>query len=311
MRVVFMGTPEFAVPSLLALAEATEVVGVFCRPDAVSGRGRSTRPSPVKVAVEQLGLAVFQPTTLRDESALKSLVDLAPDLLVVAAYGLILPRAVLDAAPLGAVNVHASLLPRWRGAAPIQRAILAGDAQVGVSIMRMEEGLDTGPYCLQVATPTEDAGAVELTARLADLGATALSQSLPAIADGSAVWTTQDEALVTYADKIAKNDVAIGPELPAEQASRHVRASVGSSPCRVAIAGHSVTLVSVQVVDPLGSGSPSPGAVACTRDGVVLGTSDGALLVERLKPDGKGEMAAVDWSRGVRALENAVWDGLR
>lgn len=311
MRVVFMGTPEFAVPSLLALAGATEVVGVFCRPDAVSGRGTSMRPSPVKVTAEQLGLPVFQPSTLREESALKVLAELEPDILIVAAYGLILPRAVLEAARLGAVNVHASLLPRWRGAAPIQRAILAGDAETGISIMRMEEGLDTGPHCLQVAIAIGAADAIELTSRLSHIGADALIEALPAIADSSASWTLQDEALVTYAEKISKADVAVGPELSIEQASRRIRASVPGAPCRVEIAGRSVTLVSARVTDMLAEAALPPGSVACATAGVLIGLVDGALLVERLKPDGRAEMAAADWSRGVRGLEGAKWEGLR
>ena len=311
MRVVFMGTPEFAVPSLIALSESHEVVGVFCRPDAVSGRGKGVRPCPVKVAAEQLGLPVFQPATLRSESAHESIVGLKPDLLVVAAYGLILPRAVLEAAALGAVNVHASLLPRWRGAAPIQRAILADDAQVGVSIMRMEEGLDTGPYCLQIPTRIAGAGAVELTDRLAKIGATALLDAVPAIADGSASWTTQDESLVTYAEKISKSDVAIIPQMAVEKASLRIRASLPAAPTRVSIGGRLVTLLSAFPAEALECEPPSSGTIAFAKDGVLLGMDDGTLLVERLKPQGKGEMSAADWSRGVRGLGGARWEQVR
>ena len=196
MRVVFMGTPQFAVPSLQALNRTHGVVCAYTRPDAVSGRGRHTRPSPVAEMAASLGIEVRQPATLRDETVQAELATLAPDLLVVAAYGLILPQAVLDAARLGAVNVHASLLPRWRGAAPIQRAILSGDADVGVSIMCMEAGLDTGPYCLQRQLAADDLDAVALTGTLADLGASALLDALPAIEDRTAAWTAQDESLV-------------------------------------------------------------------------------------------------------------------
>jgi len=311
MRVVFMGTPEFAVPSLLALSKNHEVVGVFCRPDAVSGRGKGVRPAPVKVAAEGLGLAVFQPATLRDEAALESLAQLEPDLIVVAAYGLILPRAVLDVARLGSVNVHASLLPRWRGAAPIQRAILADDAQVGVSIMRMEEGLDTGPYCLQVPTRVAGAGAVELTERLAHIGADALLTALPAIEDGTASWTVQDDSRVTYAEKIKKSDVAIDPSLPVEQASRRVRASLPAAPTRISIGGRMVTLLSAFVAESLDVEPPTSGTISFAKDGVLLGMNDGTLLVERLKPQGKGEMSAADWSRGVRGLGGARWEQVR
>jgi methionyl-tRNA formyltransferase len=311
LRVVFMGTPEFAVPSLRALAEVTEVVGVLSRADSISGRGRTVRPSPVKAAAEQLGLQVFQPTTLRDGAAAQVLAHLEPDLLVVAAYGLILPRAILESSRLGAVNVHASLLPRWRGAAPIQRAILAGDAETGVTIMRMEEGLDTGPYCLKVPTPIGDASAAELTDRLARIGADALVQALPAIADNSVDWIAQDEALATYAEKITKADVSIAPEQSALQALLHIRASLAAAPCRISVAGRGVTLVAARAIAPLAAGALTPGAVARTKDGLLLGMNDGALLVQRLKPDGKGEMAAADWSRGIRDIDGASWDGVR
>lgn len=311
MRVAFMGTPSFAVPSLLALAQTEDVVGVFCRPDAVSGRGARTRSGPVKVAAEQLGLGVHQPATLRDEAVLSLLESLAPDLLVVAAYGLILPRAVLEAAPLGAVNVHASLLPRWRGAAPIHRAILAGDAQTGVSIMRMEEGLDTGPYCLQKSVPIGSLGATALTDRLATLGAEALVEALPGVADGTAQWTTQDEALVTYADKIAKSDVAITPDLSAVQALRHVRASFPGAPCRASVAGRTVTLISASLVTSPDVRPPAPGTASGARNGVLIGFADGSLLVERVRPQGKGDMSAADWARGVRDLDGSQWDGIR
>jgi len=307
VRVVFMGTPQFAVPSLLALADIAEVVGVFCRPDAVSGRGKSARPSPVKLAAEGIGTPVFQPRTLRDEAVLLELRDLSPDLIVVAAYGLILPRDVLEVAPLGAVNVHASLLPRWRGAAPIQRAILAGDPETGVSIMRMEEGLDTGPYCLQVATPIADSDAVELTERMAHLGAEALIQALPGIAGESATWTPQDETRATYADKISKSDVAIAPSLSAVTALRHIRASLPAAPCRIHIAERTVTLTAAMPVDPHDTAPARAASVSPSKSGILLGFSDGTLLVQRLKPEGKAEMSAADWARGVRNIDGSTW----
>lgn len=308
MRVVFMGTPEFAVPSLRALASsAHEVAAVYTRPDAVSGRGGSTRPSAVKDAGTLLGIEVREPVTLRDEQQLDALRALGADIIVVAAYGLILPAEALDAARLGAVNIHASLLPRWRGAAPVQRAILAGDEFTGVSIMRMEQGLDTGPYCLQVQTPVDDTGAVELTERLAVLGATALMEVLPAIAAGDAVWTAQDEALVTYAAKITKDDVAIDPALTRVEALRRVRASSPAAPARVLLAGRGATVMRA---------TPSAvevgqGAVASTKTALLLGVADGAIEVTELKPDGKGVMEARAWARGVRDLDGATWSAAR
>ena len=204
MRVVFMGTPAFAVPSLTALAREHEVALVVTRPDAVRSRGKRLEPSPVKEAALELGLPVLETARMTPE-ALEALRDAAADIFCVAAYGCILPDAVLTMAPLGCVNVHASLLPRWRGAAPIQRAILAGDEVAGVSIMRIGHGVDTGAYCAQASTPVGEKGADELTRDLAELGGALLARTLPAIAAGSAVWTEQDEALVTHAAKIAKD----------------------------------------------------------------------------------------------------------
>jgi methionyl-tRNA formyltransferase len=302
-----MGTPDFAVPSLRVLAHSHEVVAAYTRPDAVSGRGSQTRPSAVGCSAEALGIPVLQPRTLRDETVQAELRALAPDLLVVAAYGLILPVEVLGAAPLGAVNVHASLLPRWRGAAPVQHAILAGDEYAGVSIMRMEEGLDTGPYCVQAGVPVNGATARELTAALADLGAQALDAALPSIADGCAQWVVQDDSLATYASKVTKDDVAIGPELSAEQASRRVRASMPASPSKILLGGRGVTLM-----DASAAAEPLPAAaVACSKLGLLLGVSDGAIMTTCVKPDGKAEMDACAWARGVRDLDTATWDRAR
>jgi len=302
-----MGTPSFAVPSLRLLAEHHEVVAVYSRPDSVSGRGGATRPSAVSALAEELGIPVHCPPTLRDAEAVQALRDLAADIVVVAAYGLILPADVLTAAPLGAVNVHASLLPRWRGAAPIQRAILAGDERAGVSIMRMEEGLDTGPYCLQASVEVGTATADELTAMIAELGAESLIEALPLIASGQAEWIVQDESAVTYAEKIRKPDVAVDPALAAREIVRRVRASSSAAPSRTSIAGRSVTLTRV-VIGP--DESAEPGAVALTRDAIVLGTSDGSVCVTRLKPDGKSDMDATAWARGVRDIEGSTWKAL-
>jgi len=303
VRVVFMGTPEFAVPSLRALAGVHDVVAVYTRPDAVSGRGGQRRPSAVKSAAIELGLGVREPATLRDAETLAQLVALNADIAVVAAYGLILPRAALDAARLGAVNVHASLLPRWRGAAPIQRAILSGDEMAGVSIMRMEEGLDTGPYCLQLGTDVDDLGAVELTERLAKLGADALLQALPAIADGTALWTDQDEALVTYAEKIAKRDVALSPVLTTVQALRRVRASSPAAPSRVVLGGRGAIVMTAQLSEV----DLAPGEISCTKSALALGVADGAIELTEIKPDGKAVMNACAWARGVRDLHGSQW----
>jgi methionyl-tRNA formyltransferase len=304
LRVVFMGTPEFAVPSLLCLAEHHDVVAVFTRPDAVSGRGGQTRPSPVKTVALRLGMPVCQAATLRDAEQIELLCSYAPDIVVVAAYGLILPAAALEAAPLGAVNVHASLLPRWRGAAPIQRAILAGDELTGVSIMRMEVGLDTGPYCLQLQTPIADKDATMLTSELAEMGATALLSVLPTIADGTATWIAQDESQVTYADKVSKTDVAIAPELTAADVVRRVRASLPTAPTRAMLGGRGATILAAEAAT---GADLAPGSIAPTKSALLLGVADGGVRVTRLKPDGKAAMDATAWARGARDLDGASW----
>ena len=187
LRVVFMGTPDFAVPSLEALSSAHDVVLALTRPDAVRGRGRALVPSPVKARALELGLPVLETSRVTPE-VLARLREARPDVICVAAYGCILPDAALDLAPLGCVNVHASLLPRWRGAAPIQRAILAGDERTGVSIMRIGHGVDTGAYCAQASTTVAGKSAGEFTSERARMGADLLVKTLPAVADGTAVW---------------------------------------------------------------------------------------------------------------------------
>jgi methionyl-tRNA formyltransferase len=303
VRVVFMGTPEFAEVSLRVLAAHHEVVGVFTRPDAASGRGRALRPSAVKTAALELGFRVYEPLSLRDDDYAETIRRLGADIIVVAAYGVILPVSILEAAPLGAINVHGSLLPRWRGAAPVQRAILAGDAVTGVSIMRMEAGMDTGPYCAQVSLELGDLNAVEAMAALARLGADALVAALPSIADGSAVWTPQEESLVTFADKISKSEVALEPDLPAETILRRVRAAMSTAPSRAVIGGRSVT-----VLEAARSTLALPvGEVASTKESVILGAADGAVEVRRLRPDGKTEMDSGAWARGIKDLHGSRW----
>jgi methionyl-tRNA formyltransferase len=303
VRVVFMGTPVFAEVSLRALAAHHDVVGVFTRPDAASGRGRALRPSAVKTAALELDLRVYEPRSLKDGDYAETIRDLRADVIVVAAYGVILPVSILEAAPLGAINVHGSLLPRWRGAAPVQRAILAGDEVTGVSIMRMEAGMDTGPYCAQVTIELDDLNAVEAMAALARLGADALVASLADIADGSVVWTPQDESLVTFADKISKSDVALDPDLPAETILRRVRAAMPTAPSRTVIAGRPVTVLEAGRSEL----ALSAGEVACTKESVILGAVDGSVAVRRLKPDGKSEMDAGAWARGIKDLDGGRW----
>ena len=226
MRIVFAGTPEFAVPPLSALLNSPyEICGVYTQPDRPAGRGRKLTPSPVKVLAQKAGLPVFQPETLKDEAAHAQLRNLKPDLMVVVAYGLLLPQAVIDIPPLGCINIHASLLPRWRGAAPIQRSILAGDSETGVTIMYIEPRLDAGPMLLKKSCPIgPDDTAGDLHDRLSRIGAEALLETLPSIAAGTAEPEIQDESLVTHAAKINKDDAQLDWSRPAAVLQCQVRA---------------------------------------------------------------------------------------
>lgn len=301
MRVVFMGTPDFAVPSLQALAERHDVALVLTRPDAVRGRGRALAPSPVKARALELGLPVVEAARITPEVA-GALREAAADVFCVAAYGCILPDEVLTMAPGGCVNVHASLLPRWRGAAPIQRAILAGDAETGVSIMRIGHGVDTGAYCAQARVAIAEKDARELTAELARVGAELLADTLPAVADGSAAWVEQDEALVTHAAKIEKRELMLDPADAARVNALRVRASGDTAPARCVVAGRGVRVCAARV----GEKSVAPGAVLAARGRVWLGCADGALEVLRVKPDGKREMEAGAWAAGLRG-DGLAW----
>lgn len=297
MRVVFMGTPEFAVPSLEAIVEAGhEVPLVFTRPDAVRGRGKKLVASPVKARALELGLDVFETGRMVD-AAKAAIADVAPDVICVVAYGCILPDDVLAAAPLGAVNVHASLLPRWRGAAPIQRSILAGDAETGVSIMRVAHELDAGAWCAQVRVPVGEKGCSELTEELAAAGAKALVDVLPALADGSAVWHEQDPGLVTVAAKVRKDEMLLDPADGVAVNALRIQASGDTAPARCVVAGRGVRVTAARAVNEPQVG---PAAVLSQKKQVYLGCADGALEVLGVKPDGKKEMPAAAWASGLR-----------
>lgn len=301
MRVVFMGTPFFAVPSLDVLLRGHDVAAVYTRPDRAAGRGNRIVFSPVKQRALEAGVPLEQPASLRDVDVVERLARYAPDIIVVAAYGLILPRAVLDTPPRGCLNVHASLLPRWRGAAPVQRAILAGDSVTGVSIMRMQEGLDTGPYAFQATVPVGEMTTDALTAELARAGASALATVLerPASALG---WTAQEEAAVTYADKVSAADVALEPWLTVGEILRRVRASSRSAPSRARVADRLVMVERASSSD-----APVPaGAALCGRE-LLLGASDGAVRIDELVPEGRSAMAGADWVRGARLDGSCSW----
>ena len=302
LRVVFMGTPEFAVPSLERLAESCDVALVLTRPDAVRGRGRALVPSPVKARALELGLPVLEASRVTPE-IMDALRAAAPDVVCVAAYGCILPDEVLVLAPAGCVNVHASLLPRWRGAAPIQRAILAGDAETGVSIMRIGHGVDTGAYCAQAATTVAGKGTDQLTAELARMGAELLVETLPSVVDGSATWVEQDEALVTHAAKVGKAEMLLDPADTAEKNLARVLASGDTAPARCVVAGRGVRVCAAAA----GERDVSAGSVLVARGRVWLGCEGGSIEILRVKPDGKREMEASAWAAGLRG-DGISWE---
>ena len=284
-----MGSPEFAVPTLEALAASgQELVAVYSQPPRPAGRGKGERKTAVHERAEALGLAVRTPRTLRDADEQARFAALGADLAVVAAYGLILPKPILDAPAKGCVNVHASLLPRWRGAAPIQRAILAGDEKTGVTLMRMEEGLDTGPMLLKRETPVDGKTAGELTAELASLGAEALVEWLGD--PGEAV--AQAEEGVTYASKIDKSEARIDWMQPADLIERQVRAFNPVPGSWFEVGGERVKLLDAEVVDGAGDAGEVIGlplVIACGED---------ALHCRSLQRAGKGAMGVEELLRG-------------
>ena len=286
MRIVFAGTPDFAVPSLRVAAARGEVVAVYTQPDRPAGRGQKLMPSPVKQLAMTHNIPVYQPQTLRDPAAQAELAALQPDLMVVVAYGLILPQAVLDTPRLGCINSHASLLPRWRGAAPIQRAVEAGDAESGVTVMQMEAGLDTGPMLLKVTTPisAEDTGGT-LHDRLAELGARAIVEAVDGLEAGTLKGEAQDDALACYAHKLSKDEARLDWSRPAVDLERQIRALHPWPICHSGLSGEAVKVHAAQLAD----GSGAPGTILdAGKDGLRVACGQGALLLTRLQlPGGK------------------------
>lgn len=295
MRIVFMGTPDFSVPALEALAARHEVAAVYAQPPRPSGRGQKPRPGPVAARAEALGIPVRTPVTLRGAEAVEELAAFAPDVAVVAAYGLILPQAVLDVPPRGCLNIHASLLPRWRGAAPIQRAILAGDAETGVCIMRMEAGLDTGPVLLRRATaigPRETAGT--LHDRLALIGAEAVTAALEAL--DTLTPEPQPAAGATYAAKIDKAEARVDWSRPAAEVDRLIRGLAPFPGAWTEIGGERVKLLLSERADPgAGRDGAAPGTVL---EGLTIACGEGAVRVLTVQRAGRGAMPAEAFLRG-------------
>jgi len=296
MRIVFAGTPAFAERSLAALLEAgNDVRLVLTRPDRPAGRGMHWAASPVKQLALARGLALHQPAALQDPAAAAPIAAARPDVLVVAAYGLILPQAVLDVAPQGAINIHASLLPRWRGAAPIQRALLAGDLETGVSIMKMDAGLDTGPVLLErrIAIAADD-DAQTLHDRLAALGAAAIVEALAEIASGRARWQPQPAAGMTYAPKIGKAEAEIDWTRPGTQLERMVRAFRPAPGARTALRGETLKIWAARCVDGMGPA----GEILASGTGLVVACGEGALEITALQRAGGKPLATTEFLRG-------------
>jgi methionyl-tRNA formyltransferase len=292
MRIIFMGTPDFSVPVLDALVEAgPEIAAVYCQPPRPAGRGKKDRPTPVHARAEALGFDVRHPVSLKSTEEQDAFAALKADVAVVVAYGLLLPQPILDAPKHGCLNIHASLLPRWRGAAPLQRAIMAGDAQTGICIMQMEAGLDTGPVLLRRAT---DIGAQEITAqlhdRLSEMGAKMIVEALDTLPDLTA--DPQPEDGVTYAAKIDKSEARIDWTRPAVEVDRQIR---GLSPFPGAwteIGGERVKLLASRLAD----GQGQPGEVL--NDTLCVACGDGAIDLLRLQRAGKGSQDVETFLRG-------------
>ncbi|MGE3249915.1 MAG: methionyl-tRNA formyltransferase [Hyphomonadaceae bacterium] len=294
MRIAFMGSPAFGLPALEALiAAGHEIACVYSQPPRPAGRGKQERKTPVHAFAEARGILVRTPKSLKRAEEQQAFAALELDLAVVVAYGLILPKAILDAPRLGCINLHASLLPRWRGAAPIQRAIMAGDRVTGVQVMRMEEGLDTGPILLSAETPIEfDDAAQSLHDRLSSLGAPLLAEGVSLIAGGQAHWTPQSEKGVTYAHKITPAETRIDWARPAREIDWRIR---GLSPAPGAWFEMNGARMKA-LMSRLGQGRGEPGEAL--DDNLLIACGEGAVRLLSVQREGKAAMSAADFLRG-------------
>ncbi len=306
LRIVFAGTPAFAVPSLRAAASRNEVVAVYTQPDRPAGRGRALTPSPVKLEAIKRGIPVLQPESLKSQLARDALGALQPDLMIVVAYGLILPQKILDIPRHGCWNVHASLLPRWRGAAPIQRAIEAGDGETGICLMQMEKGLDTGPVLLPSPLPIgESETAGQLHDRLAELGAQVLADGLGLLRAGMRpVPQPQPEAGVTYAHKLEKGEAKLDWSQPAQRLANKIRAFNPWPMAEAELAGERIRIHAALAM-PLAHGQPPGRVLFAGRDGIDVACGQGALRIRVLQREGGKAITAADYLNARQDLRSA------
>lgn len=302
-KIVFMGTPDFAVPVLERLIAEHEVIGVVTQPDRPAGRNRQVQFSPVKQAALAANIPVFQPEKIRRPDAIATLRQWTPDVYIVAAFGQILPQTVLDIPAHGSVNVHASLLPRWRGAAPIQAVIRAGDAETGITIMKMDAGLDTGPMLSQRSIPlAADETGASLHDKLAQLGGDLLIDTLPGYLSGAIQPTPQDNELATLAPRIDKEEGRIDWTQPAAHIERTVRAFTPWPGTFSTWNGQTLKILAGNVI----SGRAEPGKVVAVSGGLAIGTGEGLYAPERLQLQGRNAVTSADFVRGYPQFLKAV-----
>ena len=304
MRILFMGTPDFAKTALLAINEKYngQVVGVVTRQDTPKNRGHVMTPPPVKVAALSAGLPVYQPVNLKEENFREILEEMNPDIIVVAAYGKLLPPYVLEYPRFGCINIHASLLPKYRGAAPIQRAILAGEKEIGVTIMKMAEGLDTGDMYTKGAFDATVGNFAEIHDKLADLGAKLVLETMAALENGTAVAEPQNDALSTYAAKIEKSDRILDFSATAEEIVNKIRAFSPVPGAEAKLPSGKVKITSATLLgEPAEGEAGTVASLSPKGQGLlVINTVDKKIKIERLIPEGKKEMSAGDFIRGRR-----------
>jgi methionyl-tRNA formyltransferase len=296
MRVVFMGSPHFALPSLQALSEHYSVVAVVCQPDRPAGRGRQPASPPTKLYAAEVGIPVLQPEQLRDGESLSQITELQPELFVVAAYGQILPQSLLEVPEHGSLNVHASLLPRWRGAAPVQAAIRSGDEATGITIMLMDAGLDTGPIISQKRVSIEpDETGGSLTERLSNIGAELLNETIPGYLSGDIVPELQDDSLSTYAPMLKKSDGALDLGQPADQLARQIRAF---NPWPGSFIRWGERRLSIKRAHAASSNGNNSGEVVLVENVPAIATPQGVLVLDIVQLSGKREMTGEVFIRG-------------